>query len=88
MKNQCNYVTSSREGFPRKWHMRSTCWKLKSHASLEDFASVLRLGLPMKYSRNVLPEGFLRVTFLPFTHTIYTLIIHKSIKEAIQREKP
>ena len=25
-----------------------------------------------------MPGGFLRVTFLPFTHTIYTLITHKS----------
>ena len=28
------------------------------------------------------------VTFLPFTHIIYTIITHKSIKEAIQRENP
>ena len=26
-------------------------------------------------------------TFLPFTHTIYTLIIHRNCREAIQREK-
>jgi len=28
------------------------------------------------------------VTFLPFTHTIYTLITYKSKQEAIQRENP
>ena len=64
--------------------MRSTCQKLKSHATLLFFASV---GLFAKYLQKVLPRGFLRVTFLPFTHTIYTLITRKSIKEATQREK-
>ena len=43
MKNQCSFAIGSWEGFPRKWHMKSTCWKLKSHASLKDFASVSRV---------------------------------------------
>ena len=31
----------------------------------------------MRQSQNILLGGFLSVTFLPFTHTIYTLITHK-----------
>ena len=32
-------------------------------------------------------KDFFGVTFLPFTHIIYTLITH-NVKEVIQREKP
>ena len=42
----------------------------------------------MRYPQNFLSGGFLSVTFLPFTHTIYTLITHRNYKENIQREKP
>ena len=43
-------------------------------------------GLPTKYSRNILLGGFLSVTFLPFTHTIFTLIIHKSKRDYLKRK--
>ena len=39
------------------------------------------------FPRDSLLGGFLSVTFLPFTYTIYTLITH-NVKEVIQREKP
>ena len=86
MKNQCNFATSSREEFSRKGHMRSTCWKLKSHASLEDFVSVSWV----RPSHKVLAKNYalriLRVTFLSFTHTIYTLITHKSVRGHLERK--
>ena len=48
--------------------------------------------LQIRPSREILAKlsvlRILCVTFLPFTHTIYTIITYKSIKEAIQREKP
>ena len=33
-------------------------------------------------------EDFLSMTFLPFTHTIYTLITHESIRDHSERKKP
>ena len=39
-----------------------------------------------RYPWNSLPGGFLSVTFLPFTHTIYTIITQKSIRRPF-REK-
>ena len=51
------------------------------------FASVSREGPTRKVLTKLYALRILSVTFLPFTHTIYTLITHKS-KEVIQREKP
>ena len=39
-----------------------------------------------KYLRNILPGEFLSMTFLPFTHTIYTLISHKSMRGHSKRK--
>ena len=39
-----------------------------------------------KYLRNILPGEFLSMTFLPFTHTIYTLITHKSMRGHSKRK--
>ena len=66
--------------------MRSTCQKLKSHASLEDFTSVSWVRpsreIPTKFSA----LRILNVTFLPFTHIIYTLITHKSMRGHLERK--
>ena len=36
--------------------------------------------------QNIFPRRFLSVTFLPFTHTIYTLITHKCIRGHSERK--
>ena len=33
-------------------------------------------------------KNFLSVTFLPFTHTIYTIITHKSVKKPFREKNP
>ena len=40
----------------------------------------------MKHSQNILPGGFLSVTSLPFTHTIYTLITQKCMRGHSERK--
>ena len=74
------------EANPRKSHVRSTCWKLKSRIRLSVSRMSHEKGEPVRYPRNSLPEGFLNVTFLLFTHTIYTLITHKSMKGYSERK--
>ena len=39
-----DFTSVSLEVYQRKSHVRSTCWKLKSHASLEDFVSVSQVN--------------------------------------------
>ena len=41
---------------------------------------------PSRQSQNILPRGFLCVTSLPFTHTIYILITHKCKRGHSQRK--
>ena len=48
--------------------------------------SVSQVGISTKYSRNILPRGCLSVTLLPFTHTMYTLITHKSMRGHSERK--
>ena len=36
--------------------------------------------------RTSLVKGFLSVTYLPITHTIYTLITHRNGKEPIEKK--
>ena len=43
LNEQVDFTSVLQEAYPWKSHVRSTCWKLKSHASLEDFASVSRV---------------------------------------------
>ena len=52
-------------------------WKLKSHAMLSISRVFRGKGLPARYPWDFLLGDFLNVTFLPFTHTICTLITHK-----------
>ena len=60
-----------------KDHIRSICWKLKSHASLEDFASVSQVKPLLEIVAKHSAWRIFIVTFLPFTYAIYTLITHK-----------
>ena len=39
-----------------------------------------------KYSQNILPGEFFSMTFLPFTHTIYTFITHKNMRGHSKRK--
>ena len=58
MKNQCSFAIGSTKGFPRKWHVRSTCWKLKSHASLEDFEGLTSKASPRNTRETFCLEDF------------------------------
>ena len=50
------------------------------------FMSVLREGPTRKVLTKHFTWRILRVTFLPFTHTIYTLITHKIMRDHLERE--
>ena len=76
----------SQEANPRKSHVRSICWKLKSHVRLSISRMSREQGFPVRYPWNSLLGGFLSVTFLHFTHTIYTLITHKSMRGHSKRK--
>ena len=75
-----------REANLRKSHVKSIWWKLKSHVRLSISQMSRRKGFPARYPWNSLPRGFLSVSFLPFTHTIYTLITHKSMRGHSERK--
>ena len=63
-----------------KSYMRNTYQKLKSHSRLAGKAF-------LRNTRETFClEDFLSVTFLPFTHTIYTLITHKSMRDHLERK--
>ena len=86
IEEQVDFARNSWEANLWKTHVKGTCWKLESHANLEDFAIVSWV----RPSREVLVKRFawkiLSVTFLPFTHTIYTLITHKSMRDYSERK--
>ena len=73
-----------------KIHMRSTCQKLKIQVLTveveESCASCANCFHDSGDPRASLVKGFLSVTYLPITHTIYTLITHKKCKEPIERK--
>ena len=52
------------------------------HWSME----TIKITTTERYSWDSLPGGFLSVTFIPFTHTIYTLITHKCRKGHSKRK--
>ena len=87
IKNQCSFVISSWEGFSWKGHIRSTCWKLKSHASLKDFASVSRVRPSHEIPAKFFAWRIFKCDFLTLhPYYIYTLIIHKSMKSHSERK--
>ena len=51
-----------------------------------NFVSVLRERPTRQIPAKLFAWRILRVTFLPFTHTIYTLSIHKSIRGYLERK--
>ena len=61
--NQCSFATRSREVRKKSNHLqkrnvRSTCWKLKSHARLSILRVSREKGQPARYPQNSLPEEF------------------------------
>ena len=72
-----DFVSVSLEVNLQKSHVRSTCCKLKSYASLKDFMSVSWVKPLLEIIAKHSAWKIFIVTFLPFTHTIYTLITHK-----------
>ena len=82
LDEQVDFASVSREAYPLNSHMRSTCWKLKGHARL----LVLRVSREKGQPTKLFAWRILSVTFLPFTHTIYTLITHKSMWSYLERK--
>ena len=60
----------------------------KESCQAVSFASVSREGPTRKVLAKLFAWRILSVTFLPFTHTIYTLITHKSMKDYSEKKKP
>ena len=60
--------------------------KAEESCQVVDFASVSRV----RHSYEILTKHsawrIFSVTFLPFTHTIYNLIIHKSMRDHLKRK--
>ena len=50
------------------------------------FISVSQEGLIREVPAKLFAWRILNVTFLPFTHTIYTLITHKNMKDYLERK--
>ena len=87
IEEQVDFMRNLWEANSQKSHVRSTYWKLKSHARLS-FRECLASKAFLWDTRETLPRGFLSVTFLPFTHTIYILITHKSMRRPFREKNP
>ena len=85
-EDQCSFATSSSVKVPakrprlkhmiRSWRVMPTCHFVSTSRNRPS------CELPTKHSA----WRILNVTFLPFTHTIYTLITHKSIRGHSERK--
>ena len=86
MKKHCNFATNLREEYPAKRAREKHMLEAEKSSQAIDFASISRV----RHSRKILAKRstwrILRVTFLPFTHTIYTLITHKGIGGQSERK--
>ena len=88
MKNQCNFLTNSWEEYPVKRAHEKHMLEAEESCQTVIFVSVSQERpsheIPVKLS--IL--RILSVTFLLFTHTIYTLITHKSMKGHSEKKNP
>ena len=88
MKNLCNFLISLREEYLAKRACEKHMLEAKESYRTVVFASVSWVRSSREIPVKLSAWKIFSVIFLPFTYTIYTLIIHKSMQEAIQREKP
>ena len=88
MKNLCNFLISLREEYLAKRACEKHMLEAKESYRTVVFASVSWVRPSREIPVKLSAWKIFSVIFLPFTYTIYTLIIHKSMQEAIQREKP
>ena len=82
LDEQVDLVSVSWEAYQWKSHVRSTYWKLKSRVRLLVSRVSREKGQPLK----LFVWRILNVTFLSFTHTIYTPITHKSMRGHSERK--
>ena len=84
MKNQCNVVTNSQEKYLVKRAHE------KHMLEAEESCLTIVFTSHVRPSREILAKcsasRILSMTFLPFTHTIYTLITHKSMRDHSKRK--
>ena len=86
INNQCNFLTNSWEEYPVKRAREKHMLEAEESCQTVIFSSVSQERpsheIPVKLST----LRILSVTFLLFTHTIYTLITHKSMKSHSERK--
>ena len=58
LDEQVDFTSVSREAYPRKSHVRSTCSKLKSRARLSVSQVSREKSQPLRYPQSSLPKGF------------------------------
>ena len=82
-----DFARSSREAKLQKSHMRSTWLEAEESCQSIVFASVSRVRPSREtVAKHSAWKFFLGVTFLPFIHTIYTLITHKCMRSYSERK--
>ena len=92
MKNRAciGWTSGFRECLARSLPAKKTCEKhmleAKESCQAVSFVSVSQEGPARKIPTKLSTWRILSVTFLPFTHTIYTFINHKSIKGYSERK--
>ena len=64
---------------PVKGHVRNTCGSSRVNASCD-------LANSQDDPRDNLTIGILSVIFIPFTHTTYTLVTHKTVSRLFRRK--
>ena len=78
-EDQWNFATSSQEVVPAKRTREKHMLEAEELSARLHFTSTLRDRPSRKVPTKLFAWRILSVTFLPFTHTIYTLITHKSV---------
>ena len=86
MKNQCNFATNSREKYPAKKAREKHMLEAEESCQAVNFLNISQVRSSRKILTKCSAQRILSVTFLPFTHTIYSLITHKSMKGHLERK--
>ena len=86
MKNQCNFLTNLREEYPAKRAHEKHMLEAEESCQTVVFANVSQVRPSREISTKLSAWRILSVTFLLFTHTIYSLIIHKSMRGHSERK--
>ena len=86
MKNRCNFVTNLREKYPTKKAREKHMLEAEESCQAVNFLNVSQVRPSHKILAKRFAQRILSVTFLPFTHTIYTLITYKSMRDHSKRK--